>query len=118
MVAVGGLYYVEHGKVATAEANLEETQAETVRLQREINKLAYVTETQQALAAAQATVQLTLGNEVRWSQYLHDISLVIPDDVWLTQVNVTQNTDGAAPPPAAPRRRCPATAACPTPWGR
>jgi len=96
MAAVGGLYYVEHGKVATAEANLEQTQAETVRLQREINKLAYVTETQQALAAAQATVQLTLGNEVRWSQYLHDISLVVPDDVWLTQLNITQNADGGS----------------------
>ncbi len=116
--AVGGLYYVEHGKVGTAQANLEQVQAETSRLQREINKLSYVTETQRALDEAQSTVQLTLGNEIRWSQYLHDISLVIPDDVWLTKLNVTQSVDGK---PHHEWHRGPAAQhapACRTPWGR
>ena len=96
LAAVGGLYYVEHSKIATAESNLEQAQNDTVRLQSEIRNLSYVTDTQQALAAAQAAVQASLGNEVQWSQYLHQLSLVIPDDVWLTQLNITQTTDGGS----------------------
>ena len=95
MAAVGGLYYVDHGKVATAQTNLDQAQAETARLQGETNDFSYVTETQRALDEAQATLRLTLGNDIQWSQYLHDISVVIPDDVWLTKLNVTQNVDGS-----------------------
>jgi Tfp pilus assembly protein PilN len=94
--AVGGLYYMDHGKVATAQTNLDQAQAETARLQGETNKYSYVTETQRALDEAQTTLRLTLGNEIQWSQHLHDISVVIPDDVWLTTLNATQNVDGGS----------------------
>jgi Tfp pilus assembly protein PilN len=49
-----------------------------------------------------------MGQEVRWSYYLNDLSLRIPSKVWLTKINVTQNVDAAAAVPAAATTTYPA----------
>jgi Tfp pilus assembly protein PilN len=48
-----------------------------------------------------------MGDEVDWSKYLSDLSLRIPDNVWLTNVQVTQTT-------AAPTAPSPTTELTPT----
>ena len=42
-----------------------------------------------------------MGQEVRWSYFLNDLSLKTPSKVWLTKVTVTQNVDS---PATSPRR--------------
>ena len=37
-----------------------------------------------------------MGQEVRWSYFLNDLSLKTPSKVWLTKVTVTQNVDQVA----------------------
>ncbi len=49
-----------------------------------------------AVAAAQAQLQLAMGNEVRWSFFLNDLALTMPSGVSLDTLALT------SPPPGAP----------------
>jgi Tfp pilus assembly protein PilN len=44
-----------------------------------------------------------MGDEIRWSTYLNDLSLRMPDNVWLTNISALENSAGAVPTaPGAP----------------
>ena len=43
-----------------------------------------------------------MGQEVRWSYFLNDLSLKTPSKVWLTSMTVTPDVDAAAAAAAAP----------------
>src|SRR5438270_13910164 len=42
-----------------------------------------------------------MGQEIRWSYYLTDLSLKVPDHVWLTNVTATETAGSASPTAAA-----------------
>ena len=56
--------------------------------------------------AAEAQLAQAMGQEVRWSYFLNDLSLGMPGKVWLTSMTVTQNVDsrGCGCGPGATRR--------------
>jgi Tfp pilus assembly protein PilN len=41
-----------------------------------------------------------MGQEIRWSYFLNDLSLKIPNRVWLTSMTVSKSDVAAAPPAA------------------
>ena len=95
VVIVGALYV--HGKSAVSSAQAQKTQAEAAQAaaQQELNGLQGVSDIYKQVADHEAMLTTAMGDEVDWSTYLSDLSLRIPDHVWLTNLALTQT--GAAP---------------------
>jgi Tfp pilus assembly protein PilN len=101
-VAVVGLLVVSasHG-VSSAKSDLASAQSQNVSLQAEAAKYRNVTAVYAAAAAAQAQLSQAMGDEVRYSQLLNDLSLSIPSNVWLKNLAFAQGGAPGAPAAAA-----------------
>ncbi|MDQ1696110.1 MAG: type pilus assembly protein PilN [Frankiaceae bacterium] len=104
VVIVGALYVHAHSGVKTADQQLSAARAQQSTLQTQLNSLASTQQVYADVAAKQAMLAQAMGSEVRWSRYLTDLSLKVPDDVWLTSIGATQTVTGftSAAPGAAP----------------
>jgi Tfp pilus assembly protein PilN len=98
---VGLLWYSAHTQVAGAQSELTAAQQTQTRLQVEMTKYADVPKTYAAVTAAEAQLNLAMGHEVRFSFVLNDLSMTIPDKVWLNTATITQDVDGTSPPTGA-----------------
>lgn len=108
VVVVGALYVHDHSGVKTAQTELQTAQARQTTLQSQLNSLGSVQDVYTQVAAKQAMLAQAMGSEVRWSFYLNDLALKVPDNVWLTNVSATESaglasnaTNGAVTPGAA-----------------
>ena len=104
--AVGALTLLAIGQVGDAQDELEASKAQNTVLQAKANEYAEVPLVFAQVEAAEAQLSQAMGQEVRWSYFLNDLSLKTPSKVWLTKMTVTQNVDAAsaaitAPVPAA-----------------
>jgi Tfp pilus assembly protein PilN len=98
-VAVVGVFYVsQSAKVASAESAKTRATAQHGRLQTELNGLQSVQDMHTRVDQASATLSGAMASEVLWSSYLHDMTLTIPENVWLTSFSATIN--GPTPAPA------------------
>jgi Tfp pilus assembly protein PilN len=88
---VGVVYFQVAGGVAPAQDRLSVAQAQGSTLQHQIAGLSNVTKTQKELEAAKEAVSKALGNEVRWSRYLNDLSITLPSNIWVTNVAINEN---------------------------
>ena len=98
VVIVGALYV--HGKSAVSSAQTQKTQAEAAHAaaQKELTGLQGVSDIYKQVDDHEAMLTTAMGDEVDWSTYLSDLSLRIPDHVWLTSLALTQTTAATAPP--------------------
>lgn len=96
-VAVVGVLYT-NAAASAADARHQRDQAieQQTLLQSKVNSLHDVTDTYNRVTAAKSTLDLAMGQEVRWSTYLGDLSLSIPDNVWLTGIVMAQTAPVAA----------------------
>lgn len=88
---VGVLTMMAHHSVSSAKSKLDAANARHAALQRQVTALGDVTALRQQVAAAKGMLAAAMGNEVLWSHYLNDLSLRIPDNVWLTNMSVTMS---------------------------
>jgi len=88
--AVGLAFVVATGSVNAANQDLEAANAESARLQAETATYADVTAVYAQAAAAQAMLAEAMGQEVRYSRHLSDLSLSVPENVWLTSLTFAQ----------------------------
>lgn len=96
-VGVVALLYVgAAGAVSEANTELETANAQGTVLQAETAKFADVTAVYARAAAAQAMLTTAMGEEVRFSQYMNDLSLTVPENVWLKNVTFSQAAAPAA----------------------
>jgi Tfp pilus assembly protein PilN len=95
VVVVAGLTYQAHHGVAAAKQQLVAAQSEQSNLQQQLNSLQSVQDVYDQYAAKQAILQTAMGDEIRWSYYLEDLSLKIPSNVWLNNVSATQGGGGS-----------------------
>jgi Tfp pilus assembly protein PilN len=99
--AVVGLLYVHaHSGVTGAQQQLDQANAQHTALQNQVTGLQSVANVYQQVAAKKALLTQAMGDEIRWSSYLNDLSLRIPDHVWLTSVSATET--GATPTTTTP----------------
>ena len=85
--AVGMLYVSASHSVSSAQTRLDASTAQGVRLQSEAAKYRDVTSLYAAAAAAKAQLSTAMGDEVRFSQLLNDLSLSVPTNVWLKSLS-------------------------------
>lgn len=106
---VGGLFALASAEASNAEDQLAESQAANAELQGEAATYAAVPLTYAAVDARETQLETAMGQEIRWSFLLNDLSTRISENVWVETVTVTQNVDaaataavGTAPVPADP----------------
>lgn len=107
------LWLVAWQNAVTAQERLDEATATRALLQAEAARYADVPKVFQAVDTAQAQMQIAMGNEVRWSFFLNDLALIIPDGVALDSMTATSLAPGAVPavPKAASGAAAPTDAA-------
>jgi Tfp pilus assembly protein PilN len=99
---VVALYLSAHAGVASAQNQVTEAQQQHTALQAQRAQLQSVEDVYSQVAAKQTMLSTAMSDEIRWSTYLNDLSLRIPDHVWLTNVVATENTAGTLPPTTTP----------------
>lgn len=106
VAVVGLLTYQAHHSVTAAKAQLTQAQAQQTSLQNQRAGLQSVRQVYDQVAAKQGVVIRAMSNEIQWSTYLNDLSMRVPDNVWLTNITATETVPGAtgavASPTAAP----------------
>lgn len=95
-LAVAGLYVHAKSGVHSAQNGLTTAQSQQAGLQSQLAGLQSVKATYADLQAKRALLSQAMSQEIRWSYVLDDLSLRIPNDVWLTSVDATENGVGSA----------------------
>jgi len=101
-VIVGGLYMHERSGVSSAQAQLDASQAQHTSLQTKLAGLQTVKDTFDQVTAKQGLLTQAMGQEIRWSYFLNDLSLKTPSDVWLNTVTAAETTAPGATAPTSP----------------
>ena len=96
VAVVSVLYVGAVGSVNDAQTELTEATATGTSLQAEAAKYADVEAVYARAEAAQVMLTQAMGEEIRYSQFLNDLSLTVPENVWVKNVTFAQ----AAVPPA------------------
>lgn len=97
---VGLLYLSAASSVHSAQGDLDSATASGRSLQTQSAKYSQVTGVYARAAAAQTQLTTTMGDEVRYSQLLNDLSLSVPSNVWLTSLAYSSGAAAAATGPA------------------
>lgn len=104
-VVVGALYQHAKSGISAAQDQLTTAQNQHTDLQGQISKLASVSQTFATVQAKQALLGQAMGQEIRWSYVLNDLSYRVPNDFWLTAVQATETA--ADPTATAPVTQTP-----------
>ena len=78
-------------QVSAAQSELADAQASGTSLQNQVSQFTDVPKVFAEVQSAQAQLSSAMGNEVRWSTYLGDLSLTIPRNVGLTSMTIRQD---------------------------
>lgn len=113
-VVVGLLYVNAHHSVDDAQAAKQQALAQEAGLRQQVAKLQFVANAYQQVQDAKSLRSEAMGSEVRWSYYLEDLSLRIPDNVWLTTMAVTQGSASSTPSASTPAPTSSGTTATPS----
>jgi Tfp pilus assembly protein PilN len=90
-VVVGGLYYHAKSGISSAQNEVNAAQAQQVALQTKLNSLASVKQTFAEVQVKQQLLQQAMGQEIRWDYMLNDLSLRMPNNVWLTGIQASES---------------------------
>jgi Tfp pilus assembly protein PilN len=101
LIIVVLLYLHAHSSVTSAQDSLTQAQDQQTQLQTKLDSLAPVRQTFADVQAKQALLTEGMGNEVRWSYVLNDLSLRMPSNVFLVSLSVTETAGPGTAPPAA-----------------
>jgi Tfp pilus assembly protein PilN len=95
------LLVIANGQVSKAQDDLSANQAQTTVLQAKTAEFAEVPLVAGQVEAARAQLTQAMGQEIRWSYFLNDLSLSIPRHVWLDTMTVSTTAASAAAAPVA-----------------
>lgn len=101
VVVVAGLGYNAHQGVSSAQSDLAAQQARATTLKSQLAGLQSVKDVYTQVAAKKAMLAQAMGPEIRWSYVMTDLSLKVPQNVWLTTMTATEQATPAAPGSAA-----------------
>lgn len=104
LALVGIFYFFQTQRLADAQAELAAQEVRNVELQTQIAELQPFADLQAELQAKEQLAASMFLNEVSWSSVLLDVSRVIPDASYLTnltgQITAVAGTPGAGAAPA------------------
>jgi len=86
LTLIGMFYFFQVQRLSQVQSDLEAQQSTNARLVKQIASLREFAALQAELAAKEALIDLIFVNEVSWSSALLDVSRVIPDASYLTNL--------------------------------
>jgi len=86
LALIGIFYFFQVQRLSQAQSDLEAQQSQNAQLQTQIASLQEFADLQAELASKEALVGEIFVNEVSWSSALLDVSRVIPDTSYLTNL--------------------------------
>jgi Tfp pilus assembly protein PilN len=92
LVVVGGLWVVADQQVQAEQEKLDTAMTTQSTVSRQVGELAPVAAVYAQVEQRHQLLETALGGDVEWSQYLTDLSLTVPENVWLTSMSVTPQT--------------------------
>jgi Tfp pilus assembly protein PilN len=95
-VTVAALYLGQASKVSAARHERADVAAQAAKLDVKRKSLQNVQDTFLAVDADEALLTQAYSHRVLWSVYLHNLSIAMPENVWIT--NFTATADGAEAP--------------------
>jgi Tfp pilus assembly protein PilN len=96
-VAVVGVMYTQaSAKVSSAQSAKTEAVAQNVRLKTQLGQLQNVRDTYAQVDVANKTIATAMASDVHWSTYLQDLTLTIPENVWLNTLSAKMATSAQA----------------------
>ena len=101
LALIGLIYLLQLQRLSQAHSDLADQRDRNTRLENQIDALSQFADLQAELAAKQELLASILVNEVSWSNALRDVSMVIPDASYLTNMTgqITATTGKAANEP-------------------
>lgn len=96
VAVVGAMYMNANAKVSEANEAKAEAAAASTKLTAELRSLQNVRDVYAQVDAAKATLASAMSTEILWSSYLHDLTLTIPDNVWVS--TLTASVEGPNTP--------------------
>jgi len=101
LALIGVFYFVQTQELSDAQGELQAQQAHNTELNAQIAELEQFADLQAELGSLEALVASLYANEVSWSSALLDVSRVIPDASYLTnltgQITATGGAAGEVP---------------------
>ena len=94
---IAGLYVSADRASQDAAAQLQLEQDRSSAISREAARYAAVPRLENEAQAGETSLRTAMAQEVRWSYFLGDLSSIMPADVWLTSMTMTQPLGGQAP---------------------
>lgn len=102
LALIGAFYFVQTQRLSDVQSDLAAQQERNAELSAQIAELQQYAELQAELAAKQALVASLYVNEISWSGALLDVSRVIPDASYLTNLSGQLLATAAGVPGEAP----------------
>jgi Tfp pilus assembly protein PilN len=107
------VFVLQSARLSNTEQKLQAQEAVNADLQGKIGQLQQFQQLKLTVAAREALATSALSGQVAWSGVLRDISMVIPNKMWLTGMNATLTSGTTAP--LAPSGTPTTTPAAPAP---
>ncbi len=82
------VYLITLGQTIMAGNRVDVIKSENVKVQQFTEKLKPYQDRKKALDERQAILTKMTEDQVQWSSILNDISMVVPNDIWLTSANM------------------------------
>jgi len=98
------VFVLQSARLSNSEQKLKAQQAVNADLQAKIGQLQQYQELKLTVAAREALAAGALSGQVAWSGVLRDVSMVIPNKMWLTGLSaaLTNATSPGLPPSGTP----------------
>ena len=93
-----GWWFVLGQQIGNAEDDLAEVQATNAELESQIAELQRFAELEAEVQAKRQALQTVFAGDIDWPAILTEIAMVVPGEVWLTNLTASAGqTEGAAP---------------------
>ncbi len=82
------IYLLTLGQIILATNRVDKIKAQNVQVQASISKLKSYDDRKKVLDERQKIIDTIVTDQVQWSSVLNDISMVVPNDVWLKSIKI------------------------------
>jgi Tfp pilus assembly protein PilN len=99
VVIIGAIvltYFQTQGQLSDRQAQLDQLQTQVVQVQTQLGALGSFDQLQRAVTQKENVAQQIYAGRTLFSEVLGDISLVIPENVWIADLNLTAPVAGTA----------------------
>lgn len=96
LVFLGVVLILQRGRISDEQDELDRLEAQASQLRARAAELQRFGELKANVDRTRQTLQAALTNDVAWSRFLNDLSIILPDNSWLVNVSLSA-APGTAP---------------------